>query len=613
MVRRSTNILGAPSTPQKNIIDVSTLGVSTTPGGVNGFTLTDTPGSNALSRELFKRQTEVNRLRKEVEPVILQAKRAAITGPVELVKVLIDRLALMMEQYDKVVARYERQLQQIITHMDKKRQGLQALQAETEGSLIHQLTLKDKTLVDLKQQVETLEGQLRLMKREYEQSQRNLATRMAFEEELTEENVRLRADTEQLRVQMIRSKDTGAPGVVQTAQILVEETRSDVEGSLRAALAASQQEVAELKRQRDLFRAPNVPNGDHPPTAEIREIQRAKDAQERYFTDLLESMRLDHGKAIDSLHKQLEEAKHLADTQKAHMRAVKEQLEEQSARALRYSEAIDQASDKCYAENRQLSDALAATKAELVQRDEKMTELVSALEQLRTDHQEAAKTKVQLEARLLEATRSLSSVNSSRGSGQDGGPKQDGNDMELAEARKQISHLEKAILDMTEAKSGESQEGKLVKALQRQLAQVEFEKGKVEEALSREKSKQLPRVHHSTVKPNASLVPNNQRAAEIKAELARLQPASLLDRLGSLLRSRKPSGSTSTTAVDINMEAVQRAYSDIKHSFEGLESTRAKALSLLTPRNFEDSSLAFPILDPASLMQTPTTNRRSFV
>ncbi len=154
-----------PKTPQKNIIDFSSALMETAiKANLN------TPGSNALSRELLKRQDEINMLRRTVEPLLQSAQHITKQpGTTEHLVSIVQRLGSAMIEYDKVVSRYERHLQKIIGHLEKKRLANQQAKNEADQSFAHQLQLKEKEITDLNNRLVGAETQTRLLRKEYEQ------------------------------------------------------------------------------------------------------------------------------------------------------------------------------------------------------------------------------------------------------------------------------------------------------------------------------------------------------------------------------------------------------------------------------------------------------------
>lgn len=624
--------LVAPSTPKKNILDMSSMTNnntynSTTASAYENVMATairanvgGTPGSNALSRELMRRQDEVNMLRKQVEPLLYQAKRVASAGgPAEHLKVLVDRISGMMEQYDKVVSRYERQLQKLILHMDKKRAVQQANQAESERSIGHQLSLKGRQVEDLKERLTATETQMRLLRKEYEQAQRNLSMRLTIEEETTNELSQLRSELERLRSSVGTTGTTGTQSIgVQSYTGLSATTGTQTQTSalvqdqiemLTAALEASRQENQELKRQRETL---YKPDGHHHTDSHdaVKEVLKAKDRQEAYFTELIETLKKDHVRASETLQAALSQARSdLEDT--------RHQLEEQSQRALKYSQAIDQTSDKCYHENRQLVEQLESLQSDLRERNKKMSELADATEQLRSEREERDQQIRKLEQRLVGMSSSMARSSSTTSEKSESG--------ELSEAKKQIRVLEQTILELSEKPGTSNTEGaSKVELLQRQLAQVEFEKQQIEATLKQERQQKNAKRPSNGARPATVHGQVDERAAKIKAELDALKPAvpKLMDRLSSLFSALQTNRAPNTSsATPLNLDAVNRAYTDIKHSFESLEASRQKALSSIHQAGNQVNVPAPNSngLDTTMVMQgeshverTPTMNRFSF-
>jgi len=585
-----------PTTPTKNIFDMSehftannvSTGVMATAIKKN----VGTPGSNALSRELLKRQDEVNMLRREAEPILTQMKRVAATGnagPADHVRMLVGRTSSLMEQYDKVVARYERQLQKLISHMEHRRGEQDAARQEAERSLAHQLTLLQRELEEARERGVGAEGQARMLKREYEQVQRGLAARIAIEEGLQAENAEMRAELERLRAER-QVQGSGHPDVGQERNPLGSSSSSELQQiqMLTAALEAAKQENVELRRQRELFSNNTSAGPKDTPTSKddlrhrLEDTLKAKHTQEAYFESLIATIKQDHTRANESLQSALEAVR--TDSE-----ALRSQLAEQQSRAQRYSQAIDQTADRCYAENRQLADRLAETQKELQEREEKMGQLVGVAEELRAQRTEKETQISRLEQRLNQLSSRPQSESSS----------------ELSEARKQIAHLEQAILDLSDRKHS-GKDGEELGTLKRQLAQVEFEKTHIESTLRREREK--------ASRPTATLSYTSgqrlpERIIQAQAELAALKPAlpRLLDRLASAL-SLRSNPTIMESPRPLALDAIDRVYTDVKASFDGLEAARLKALQCAD--KLGGAPVASGPIGPPIGDRTPTMNRQ---
>lgn len=581
--------MAAPSTPTKNILDVSEILLQQQQeGGVEMSMRTTelmataikknlgTPGSNALARELLRRQDEVNILRREAEPVMTQIKRiASAGGPGEHIRVLVGRLVAMLEQYDKVVARYERQLQKLIVHMDRRRNEHEATQREVDASLTHRYNLQQRELEEAKERLAAAETQARLLRTEYEQTQRSLKARMELEEGRETENAGLRTEMERLRAELDRMRSNAISSLTTTSSSTAsgtsELTMQRIE-MLTEALEAAKQENAELRRQRELF--PPTKNGTGNDEAEalrkrLAETLKAKDTQEAYFESLLATLRADMASAAENHQAALTAAR--ADTE-----ALRKQLADQEARAQQYSQAIDQSADRFFDERQQIQTRLMETEGELRVREEKMGQLVEALDALRAEKETVEGELQGSEQRLVELSRALASkqhpVNTTNGS------------EELMEARKQIAALEQAVLDLTERHQqkspGAARPPAELATLRRQLEQVEFEKRQIEATLRQERA----RRESNNQRPEAArptMTVQGGDAGRLKAELEGLKPAlpRLIDRLSALFRT----AASVQEPKPLNLDTIDRVYSDIKVSFEGLEGSRRRALEILRP------------------------------
>lgn len=260
-----------------------------------------------------------------------------------------------------------------------------------------------------------------------------------------------------------------------------------------------------------------------------------------------------------------------------------------------------------------------------------MSELADVTEQLRSEREECNQQIRSLEQRLVEMSSKMASNSVVAG------PSSGASSAELSDAKKQIRLLEQTILELSErsatntnTSAGGAEKGK-VELLQRQLAQVEFEKQQIETTLKQERQQKSARRPSSSSNNTAAsqssraqngtmtaAAPPNERASMIKAELETLRPAvpKLMDRLTSLFSALQTKPNTSSTP--LNLDAVNRAYTDIKHSFEGLEASRKKALSSIQ-RAGGQVNVAAPNGDVTMMMQserhverTPTMNRLSF-
>lgn len=519
-----------PRTPVKNVLpDHLQNDQMVTPGTV---------GKNSMSRELSRRQDEVNLIRRQVEPLLLSAQRLTTSTPngnglqerpseqlLAYLRALVAKLSVSMSEYDKVVARYERYLQKIIQHMETKRQS--SMEAE------HQSSLKVKEIEDLTKRLASAENQAKLIRTEYEQAQRNLSQQLQLCEELEAENVQLR------KLQASSSPDEAME-------------------ALRAALNACREENLVLRREIGLLQ--NGPNHHRinessmmmttsTITAEksspsTKEVLRAKDAQEAYFKEIIEGLKKEHSEAIGLLQSQL-------DGRKAELEVTREQLVEQQARAQRYHEALDRTADKAFDESEDMR--------------KRLTETVEAMERLVDEKHAIQMELAQSQAKLVEMSSNMARQQQSKQPVQEN----DG-DAEKRELKRQIETMEQTILSLNESlnqqeknrrpiqtePSSSASTAAEVQRLQRQLAQVEFEKVQIEKALTlRNKTNGKP--------PHLS----RERAEKIKEELRQLKPAlpTLVERIGGLLGLFRQSP---------HLEAD----SELTGCFERLESSRQVAL-----------------------------------
>lgn len=534
-----------------------------------------TPGTTALSRELFKRQEEVNIIRRQVEPLLLTARKmAAATGlhtPEHLGSV-VARLSGSMHEYDKVVGRYERQLQKLIEHMERRR-AQREQEHESAGA---------PAAEEARRQLASADTQYRLLKKEYEQVQRSVAARAQLVADLEADNAQLRGELERLRLPA-----PGPSGEALRAQI----------DALSQALEATKEENLALRRERDLARAPAatltaaVGTDAHAPDRQVEEVLQAKDRQEAYYQDVVGGLRADLEQAR-ALHKAA-----LASS-RAEADALRAQLADQEARTHKYRDTMDSSNERYYAENRTLQQAhaeeAARLQAELGEATRKLAEAVQALEHMAADKQDRARELAETQHKLVELSSALAREQQRPAAA----------DPRADDASKQIRVLEQTILDMQEAQQrsrdaarppGAAAPAGSAADLQRQLAQVEYEKAQIERTLEEHLAAHRTGAAAAGGAARPGRPADTQRAQQIKKELVSLQPAipRLAEKLRALLR---PSAAP--------VPSFEEPVAEVKAALQQLEATRQHALTLA------QSLVAGPADDGPGLDRTPTMNRR---
>ncbi len=405
---------------------------------------------------------------------------------------------------------------------------------------------------------------------------------IGIEEDLQRENAQLRAELERLKGHNSVSEQVEA---------------------LTAALDATKMECQELRRKNHLLsKQTNTSGITTVSNLEVQEVLKAKEAEAHYFTETFERMKKDHSDALSNERLKKEQAQKELDDLRTH-------LKEQEERTLQYSQAIDATSDKFYLEHRTLQqqhlEERAKLQADLFQLQSKLEQTIHAAEQFQAERDKKDKECQELQQRLVTLSRRAS---------------KDGGEL-LEEARKEIRLMEKTIADLTDEKARIHQAHKqellkggddngMVASLQRQLAQVEFEKAQIEKTLEKhQRTTATTNIDKKRVTfAKQSHKDDPERVQLAKNELKRLSPAfpALVQKLHTLL-SAIPKSSTLIPDT-INVEQIQRACEDLKVSFAGLEQVRLFAVKAAQDLA-RDDDLNFGT-DTAHLDRTPTMNRR---